>query len=411
MTMAFEPAGSSAQNQNPNIRTFLKAAAAHARFTSNMPAGQRIVMRMIDLSGLSGLNLDLRSAILTGCTFTDAMLRGSRCDAANLQGADFSRADLSGCSFVRTDMRGANLTNAKLNDAILRDADLRPGKILRLVNGREEAEERATNMTNTQIERADFSGADLSGALLKLSSAGSAIFPRSNLFAANLAGADLTGADFSGAKLREANLVGAQVAGAKFTGADLSGANLRNVDLSKCNLDGADLSGAVRRRPASELPDWLQPLIDAHSVWINTNGASGTRLDLGGRSLIGLDLSAFDLRAAMLRGADLHNVQLAEADLTLADISEANLNGANLDGAVLDGANLAGSVLTKIKARGTRFLAVPLRDPAGRPTGRNWPANLSRANFSEADLRGCRFGDARREGMMLAGANTTGSDI
>ena len=54
--------------------------------------------------------------------------------------------------------------------------------------------------------------------------------------------------------------------------------------------------------------------------------------------------------------------QLAEADLTLADISEANLNGANLDGAVLDGANLAGSVLTKIKARGTRFLAVPLRD-------------------------------------------------
>jgi hypothetical protein len=56
--------------------------------------------------------------------------------------------------------------------------------------------------------------------------------------------ANLSGADLSGANLSNADLSGAYLFGADLSGADLSGANLSNADLSGANLFGADLSGA-----------------------------------------------------------------------------------------------------------------------------------------------------------------------
>ena len=80
-------------------------------------------------------------------------------------------------------------------------------------------------------ERANLSGANLSGADLR---------------GANLSGADLIGANLSGANLYIANLSGANLRGADLRGADLIGANLneanlRGADLNEANLRGADL--------------------------------------------------------------------------------------------------------------------------------------------------------------------------
>ena len=72
---------------------------------------------------------------------------------------------------------------------------------------------------------------------------------RADLFGANLSRADLFGADLSGANLSRANLSGAHLFGADLFGADLSranlsGANLFGANLSRANLSGANLSGA-----------------------------------------------------------------------------------------------------------------------------------------------------------------------
>ena len=61
---------------------------------------------------------------------------------------------------------------------------------------------------------------------------------------ANLSGANLSGANLSGADLSGANLSGADLSWANLSGADLSGANLSGANLSRANLSGADLSGA-----------------------------------------------------------------------------------------------------------------------------------------------------------------------
>jgi len=82
------------------------------------------------------------------------------------------------------------------------------------------------------LQRADLSGADLSGADLR----------EADLIGANLIEADLIGADLSGADLIGANLIEADLIGANLSGADLREANLSGADLREANLSGADLS-------------------------------------------------------------------------------------------------------------------------------------------------------------------------
>ena len=74
-------------------------------------------------------------------------------------------------------------------------------------------------------ERANLTGADLTGA--------------------NLYGANLTGADLTGAYLTRANLYGAYLTGAYLTGANLYGANLTGADLTGAYLYGAYLKNTT----------------------------------------------------------------------------------------------------------------------------------------------------------------------
>jgi uncharacterized protein YjbI with pentapeptide repeats len=68
-----------------------------------------------------------------------------------------------------------------------------------------------------------------------------------NLSKANLSGADLRGATLFMASLRGANLSKAILGGADLSGADLRGANLREADLTRANLHGATLPGAEQQ--------------------------------------------------------------------------------------------------------------------------------------------------------------------
>jgi hypothetical protein len=67
-------------------------------------------------------------------------------------------------------------------------------------------------------------------------------FNETDLIRANLSGADLRGAYLVAPNLREANCVGADLSMANLISADLREANLREANLSGANLIGADLS-------------------------------------------------------------------------------------------------------------------------------------------------------------------------
>ena len=88
-------------------------------------------------------------------------------------------------------------------------------------------------------ERANLSGAYLSGAYLFEANLSGADLSEANLFGANLSEADLSRANLSGAYLFEANL-----SEANLSEADLSEANLFGAYLFEANLSEADLSEA-----------------------------------------------------------------------------------------------------------------------------------------------------------------------
>jgi uncharacterized protein YjbI with pentapeptide repeats len=91
-------------------------------------------------------------------------------------------------------------------------------------------------------ERANLSGANLSGADLRDANLGGA-----NLRSVDLRSTDLRSVDLSGADLRDANLSGADLRYANLSGADLRDANLSGADLGGANLRYANLSGADLR--------------------------------------------------------------------------------------------------------------------------------------------------------------------
>ena len=92
-----------------------------------------------------------------------------------------------------------------------------------------------------------------------------------------------------------------------------------------------------------------------------------------------------------LRGIDLRGANLAHSDLRVVDLSEALLLHANLTGASLSQANLLGSDLKSANLTGANFVnadvtAAQFGGFGGRLTGVNLQANVTNADFREADL-------------------------
>ena len=116
----------------------------------------------------------------------------------------------------------ANLDDADLSGVNLSGADLS-----------------CTSMIRANLSGADLSGADLSHTHLFHANMSSENAKQSFLFNADALYTDLSGANLSYAFLKYADLSGAHLRNANLRGADLGG-----TDLRRANLMGADLSGA-----------------------------------------------------------------------------------------------------------------------------------------------------------------------
>lgn len=183
-------------------------------------------LRALDLTRLDLADLDFKSANLTG---------------ADLYGADLTRARLAGSTLV-----GVRLDRATITSADFTGADLTEARILRptIFTTLEVATSEAPRFTGARLvrirsdgwlDRADFTGADLTGAVF-----GGGASREETLFSP----ASLTSANFTRAILRETKFPGASLKFARFIDADLTGANLRGANLMGADFTRADLAGA-----------------------------------------------------------------------------------------------------------------------------------------------------------------------
>ncbi len=101
-------------------------------------------------------------------------------------------------------------------------------------------------------------------------------------------------------------------------------------------------------------PKKLAKILEAHRMWVESEGKEGERADLNEANLqeayLGeANLQGANLFEANLQGAKLDGANLYEANLYRANLSEANLLGANLQGATLLLANLQGATVVGAK--------------------------------------------------------------
>ena len=160
------------------------------------------------------------------------------------------------------------------------------------------------DLSNSDLEDADFEGNSLSKA--------------------NLAGANLKGANFVDAGLNEADLTGANLRWANFTEAHLGFATFDDADMTGANLTSAEL--------------WCASL----------QGTNLTKATLDYAEASGIHAMGADLSYARLLNADL-----SEADLSDANLTYATLVRTKLDGATLTGCNVYGISVWDVSLDGT----------------------------------------------------------
>jgi uncharacterized protein YjbI with pentapeptide repeats len=128
------------------------------------------VAQKCDLSGANLRNADLSNADLSEACLKDADLRGSNLSGCNLMGARMNRANVEGAKLDGARLKGANIHGVAIDKAYSKNIDISetiavddstravPGVHERLI-----AHELWVSSNGGEGERADFSGADLSG--------------------------------------------------------------------------------------------------------------------------------------------------------------------------------------------------------------------------------------------------------
>jgi uncharacterized protein YjbI with pentapeptide repeats len=148
---------------------------------------------------------------------------------------------------------------------------------------------------------------------------------------ANLSELNLSGALLEGAQLQRTDLRGANLNRANLSGANLSEAHLEEAQLQRTDLRGADLNGAKL---------WKADLFEADLRGANLSGACLFETNLMGANFSGADLGRATLNRAILSHANLHQTDLSGASLAGAFLYQTNLSAATLSGADLEHAQL-----------------------------------------------------------------------
>ena len=234
-----------------------------------------------ELLGPEGVSIRADTNALTARDVTTAFFKAQPGERVNFAGRTMRDLDLSGLNFGGAELAGADLFGADLTSANLTGVNLEGG-----------------NLNRTIVIRADFSGANLKGALMMRPSVSTSL--------------EYDAAEapkFAGADMRNVRMT------AKMVGADFRGVNLTQ----------ANLGPHEPRADISSMPNSVYKSCDF-------SGATMTDVDLNRGILMFSRFVGADLRRANLSYTDMSKVDLSGADLTGADLTAANLDGANLAG-------------------------------------------------------------------------------
>lgn len=183
-------------------------------------------LQATNLSRLDLTELDFKAALLTRADFYGSDLSGARLAGASLVGARLDRATITSVDFSNADLTDARMLRptifTTLEVATHEAPNFRGAKLVR-------------TRTDGWLDRADFTDADLTGAMLGRAAARDTSVN---------APASLVSANFTRATLKDAKLAHTSLQYARFIDADLRGADFRNADLLQADFSGANLAGA-----------------------------------------------------------------------------------------------------------------------------------------------------------------------
>lgn len=333
----------------------------HRAYLKGDPKGKKGDFSFKNLSEIQLTNLSF-----AGISFNGANLAKSRFSKCDMVGCEFFGADLENADFTRSNLSGADFRGANLNHAIL---------------------------SNTNLRGADFSVASIEGY------GKSSSLIEAKIDCAILCQANLTGCDMSGADLAEADLSGADLSLTVLLGADLEGATLNEVKLNNTVLEISRLSNQQTSQLGSRagivgaaysvMPEThIQEMVKDHSLWLESGGKQGNRLDLDGVDLSGFKPNVKVLSASRFRQCNLSGADFGGLNIDMVDFSYSSLEGANLQGVSAQGTNFRSANLSNANLRSGKFCPMPL---ARRHA---WPANFDHTILHGADLTQASFSHA-----------------
>lgn len=305
-----------------------------------------------------------------------AILRNIQCPELDLGGRRLSDADFTGA-----DVRGAVLLNAVAERVSFYCADLRG------VDGR-----------GANLRRADLRGASLREACLE-----GACLDEADLRAATLSNADGEGRRAGGVSssvdFAECSLKGARMNGAKLKGANFRGANLHKADFKNAQIEGACFENAVLtgvriedmridperlksclRDPSAEAKAKAVELLERLrlvGVWIRSGGQEGGPAVLDGEDLRPLGKAFVRAR---LTATSARNVCAVGVDFTGAHLQGARFDGADLRDACFRDADLRGASFAGANLGHARFGGAAL-GPLSLPNGKVRPVDFTGARM------------------------------
>lgn len=220
---------------------------------------------------------------------------------ARLMGRDLRFADAAGTFFVRAD-----LTDVDFGGAHLEKADFRGAKLI-------DANFVSAWTMGIKLREADLTKAKLIGTNLDNVDLTDAI-----LIAANLQGASVNNSVLINTNLQEANLLRSKLSGADFTGAIIKLANFQEADIDP--KEGLSVN-MIKRTKNWILAYYNDELIDSLNLYINHNDLIRAK-DLsiypnlkGCNNLQSAYLDYFNLRTINFENVNLKNVDIFCADL------------------------------------------------------------------------------------------------
>jgi uncharacterized protein YjbI with pentapeptide repeats len=179
------------------------------------------------------------------------------------------------------------------------------------------------------------------------------------------------------------------------TGANLEGAEKFGLDMTAATTD-SDMGTKL-----DNLGKTLPELLEEHTLWVATAGASGRQLDLSGYDLRDVnDLRRFPLTAIQCVGANFLNQDLSAAELQSGVFDRSDFRDCQMVEADLRGASFKYAKFSRANLNGARLGALEFLAGDKKYLKR---ANFSGANFRFASLQEADLRDAILMGVDLSG--------